>query len=197
VVHLSPELTAHAVASPLVNFVSFTGSVSGGAAVQKAAISAPGFKGVALEVGLSLRLHFECSTDKSNSWEAKIRHMYDQMRILIIQWLSLWMVRTSPFFKSDVTCQTCFRRRILQLGPKLLCYRSLSLSLSIRCHLNHSRREYMFMRVYTTNLLANLWILQRSGTIVVTLLSSSLMMNLLAIQAWRSNPIYHKSWSRN
>jgi len=52
VVHLSPELTAHAVGSPQVNFISFTGSVVGGAAVEKAAVSAPGFKGVALEACL-------------------------------------------------------------------------------------------------------------------------------------------------
>ncbi|KAJ7749267.1 succinate semialdehyde dehydrogenase [Mycena maculata] len=49
--HLSPELITHAIHHPLVNFVSFTGSVAGGRAVQDAASSAPGFKGVALELG--------------------------------------------------------------------------------------------------------------------------------------------------
>ena len=50
VVHLSPTLTAHAVAHPLVDFVAFTGSVAGGRAVDIAAAQAPGFKGVGLEV---------------------------------------------------------------------------------------------------------------------------------------------------
>ncbi|KAJ7484613.1 succinate semialdehyde dehydrogenase [Mycena latifolia] len=49
--HLSPEGTMQAVQSPLVNFVSFTGSVVGGRAVEQAAANAPGFKGVALELG--------------------------------------------------------------------------------------------------------------------------------------------------
>lgn len=51
VLHLSPELTSHAVAHPAVDFVSFTGSVAGGHAVEKAAVDAKGFKGVALELG--------------------------------------------------------------------------------------------------------------------------------------------------
>ncbi|CAK5272129.1 unnamed protein product [Mycena citricolor] len=50
-VHLSPELTIHAIQHPLIDFVSFTGSVVGGRAVEKAAVEAPGFKGVALELG--------------------------------------------------------------------------------------------------------------------------------------------------
>jgi len=49
--HLSPELVKQAVQHPLVNFVSFTGSVVGGRTVEQAAVSAPGFKGVALELG--------------------------------------------------------------------------------------------------------------------------------------------------
>ncbi|KAF7289958.1 Succinate semialdehyde dehydrogenase [Mycena indigotica] len=49
--HLTPELTTQAVQHPLVDFVSFTGSVAGGRAVEKAAVGAPGFKGVALELG--------------------------------------------------------------------------------------------------------------------------------------------------
>ncbi|KDQ52558.1 hypothetical protein JAAARDRAFT_138530 [Jaapia argillacea MUCL 33604] len=51
VLHLSPSLTTHVVQHPSVDFVSFTGSVSGGHAVEKAAVDAPGFKGVALELG--------------------------------------------------------------------------------------------------------------------------------------------------
>ncbi|EIN04450.1 succinate semialdehyde dehydrogenase [Punctularia strigosozonata HHB-11173 SS5] len=51
VVHLSPELTTHAIQHPLVDFVSFTGSVANGRSVEIAAATAPTFKGVALELG--------------------------------------------------------------------------------------------------------------------------------------------------
>ncbi|TFK22364.1 succinate semialdehyde dehydrogenase [Coprinopsis marcescibilis] len=51
VLHLTPELTSFAVGHDKVNFVSFTGSVVGGRAVEKAAVEAGGFKGVALELG--------------------------------------------------------------------------------------------------------------------------------------------------
>lgn len=51
VLHLSPELTSHVVAHPKVSFVSFTGSVKGGKAVEIAAAQAGGFKGVGLELG--------------------------------------------------------------------------------------------------------------------------------------------------
>jgi len=50
VVHLSPSLTSYAVQHTGVDFVSFTGSVVGGRAVEQAAVAAKGFKGVALEV---------------------------------------------------------------------------------------------------------------------------------------------------
>lgn len=50
VLHLSPELTTQAVQHPKTDFVSFTGSVSGGRAIGEAASKAKGFKGVALEV---------------------------------------------------------------------------------------------------------------------------------------------------
>ncbi|KAJ6590459.1 succinate semialdehyde dehydrogenase [Mycena vulgaris] len=49
--HLTPEQTTHTIQHPLVNFVAFTGSVSGGRAVEQAAVNSPGFKGVALELG--------------------------------------------------------------------------------------------------------------------------------------------------
>jgi acyl-CoA reductase-like NAD-dependent aldehyde dehydrogenase len=52
VLHLSPGLTAHAIQHKQVDFVSFTGSVAGGQAVELAAVQAEGFKGVALEVRL-------------------------------------------------------------------------------------------------------------------------------------------------
>ncbi|KAI0791352.1 Aldehyde/histidinol dehydrogenase [Abortiporus biennis] len=51
VLHLSPELTSFAVQHPSVDFVSFTGSVQGGQAIEKAAVEATGFKGVGLELG--------------------------------------------------------------------------------------------------------------------------------------------------
>ncbi|KAH7923585.1 aldehyde dehydrogenase [Leucogyrophana mollusca] len=51
VLHLSPLLTAHVVQHPLVDFVSFTGSVVGGETIEKLAVEAKGFKGVALELG--------------------------------------------------------------------------------------------------------------------------------------------------
>ncbi|KAL0958325.1 hypothetical protein HGRIS_000470 [Hohenbuehelia grisea] len=51
VLHLSTELTSYVVQHPGVDFVSFTGSVPGGRAVEEAAVKANGFKGVALELG--------------------------------------------------------------------------------------------------------------------------------------------------
>lgn len=56
VLHLSPPLVTHVIHHPLVDFVSFTGSVAGGQSVEKAAVEAPGFKGVALEVKIMCRL---------------------------------------------------------------------------------------------------------------------------------------------
>jgi len=50
VVHLSQKLTEIAIKHPKVDFVSFTGSVTGGRFVQEVASRADGFKGVALEV---------------------------------------------------------------------------------------------------------------------------------------------------
>jgi acyl-CoA reductase-like NAD-dependent aldehyde dehydrogenase len=50
VVHLSPSLTSFAVQHSAVDFVSFTGSVVGGRAIQQVAVTAKGFKSVALEV---------------------------------------------------------------------------------------------------------------------------------------------------
>lgn len=50
VLHLTPKLTTFVVQHPAVDFVSFTGSVAGGQAVEKAAVEATGFKGVGLEV---------------------------------------------------------------------------------------------------------------------------------------------------
>ncbi|KAG2003391.1 aldehyde dehydrogenase [Coprinopsis cinerea AmutBmut pab1-1] len=51
VVHLTPELTNYVVKDKRVDFVSFTGSVSGGRSVAEAAAGASGFKGVGLELG--------------------------------------------------------------------------------------------------------------------------------------------------
>lgn len=55
VVHLSPKLTEYAIKHPKVDFVSFTGSVTGGKFVQEVASHADGFKGVGLEAGLARR----------------------------------------------------------------------------------------------------------------------------------------------
>ncbi|KAF8840435.1 succinate semialdehyde dehydrogenase [Paxillus ammoniavirescens] len=51
VLHLSPSLTSYVIQHNLVDFVSFTGSVVGGQAVERVAVEAAGFKGVALELG--------------------------------------------------------------------------------------------------------------------------------------------------
>lgn len=52
VIHLSQQATLEGLcADPRVNFVSFTGSVPGGRAVQQAANLGKGFKGVGLELG--------------------------------------------------------------------------------------------------------------------------------------------------
>lgn len=50
VIHMSPTLTTFAVQHPLVDFVSFTGSVAGGQSVARTSANGPGFTGVALEV---------------------------------------------------------------------------------------------------------------------------------------------------
>ncbi|KAJ7143280.1 succinate semialdehyde dehydrogenase [Mycena crocata] len=49
--HLTPEQITYTIQHPTIKFVSFTGSVSGGRSVAKDAANAPGFKGVALELG--------------------------------------------------------------------------------------------------------------------------------------------------
>ena len=48
--HLSPTLTQHLAAHPLVKYVSFTGSVQNGRNIERAAASSDTIKGVALEV---------------------------------------------------------------------------------------------------------------------------------------------------
>jgi acyl-CoA reductase-like NAD-dependent aldehyde dehydrogenase len=50
VVHLSPELASDVIKHPLVNFVSFTGSVAVGRIIAETAAKADGFTGSALEV---------------------------------------------------------------------------------------------------------------------------------------------------
>ncbi|KZT57986.1 ALDH-like protein [Calocera cornea HHB12733] len=55
VLHLPPALVAHTAAHPLVNFVSFTGSVAGGKAVELAAVrGSAAHRGVVKGVGLEL-----------------------------------------------------------------------------------------------------------------------------------------------
>ncbi|KIK02902.1 hypothetical protein K443DRAFT_677253 [Laccaria amethystina LaAM-08-1] len=51
VVHMSPSLTTHVIQHPSIEFVSFTGSVSGGRSITETAAKASGFTGVALELG--------------------------------------------------------------------------------------------------------------------------------------------------
>ncbi|EGN97486.1 hypothetical protein SERLA73DRAFT_184210 [Serpula lacrymans var. lacrymans S7.3] len=51
VLHLSPPLTKYVVQHSLVDFISFTGSVSAGQSIEQAAVESKGFKGVALELG--------------------------------------------------------------------------------------------------------------------------------------------------
>lgn len=58
VLHLSSTLTSYVVQHKLVDFVSFTGSVAGGRAVECAAAEGPGFKGVALEVSSFVSYRF-------------------------------------------------------------------------------------------------------------------------------------------
>lgn len=51
VLHLTPAQLDHVVSHPLVNFISFTGSVAVGKHVEKTAAAAEGFKTVGLELG--------------------------------------------------------------------------------------------------------------------------------------------------
>ena len=67
VVHLSPQLTNHAINNPSVDFVSFTGSVAGGRSVAKTAATGAGFTGVALEVQ-SLSSNFLNNIDLFEAW---------------------------------------------------------------------------------------------------------------------------------
>ena len=67
VLHLSPALATFVIQHPLVNFVSFTGSVVGGRTVEQAAVAATGFKGVALEVGPL----FSCVKDRRTSFKVR------------------------------------------------------------------------------------------------------------------------------
>ena len=84
VVHLPSHLTTHVIQHSLVDFISFTGSVANGRAVEAAATSAKRFKGVALEVRRLLLLPSKLLI--SCSWEARTLHMFDQMQI----WTTLW-----------------------------------------------------------------------------------------------------------
>jgi acyl-CoA reductase-like NAD-dependent aldehyde dehydrogenase len=59
VIHMSPPLTSFAVQHPLVDFVSFTGSVSGGHSIARSAVNGPRFTGIGLEVFFPVST-FEC-----------------------------------------------------------------------------------------------------------------------------------------
>lgn len=91
VIHMSPELVTHAIENKNVEFVSFTGSVEGGHAIQKAASLAPGFTGVGLEVSgcrSRRKLHLRAVL----SLEGKTLRTFDQTQTSTLQLQSLWMV---------------------------------------------------------------------------------------------------------
>lgn len=90
VLHLSPSLTSYVVQHKLVDFVSFTGSVVGGQAVERAAVEASGFKGVALEVRMSIKA--VSFTDSVGSLAEKIRLMCAQTQTSTTLLQSSWMV---------------------------------------------------------------------------------------------------------
>lgn len=72
VLHLSPSLTTFAVQHPSVGFVSFTGSVVGGQAIEKAAVEAPGFKGVGLEVCVEMIVMISCfMLNSTTAWRER------------------------------------------------------------------------------------------------------------------------------
>lgn len=135
VVHMSPELTSHVIKNPLVDFVSFTGSVSGGRSVAKAATDGAGFTGVALEVMLGFACLLYYLMIRSSA--AKIRLMLDLTLISTTQLLNSWTVRkfirpfgaysypTGAFFNSGQSCcsiEVCSRyvHRVLQLTIHLV-----------------------------------------------------------------------------
>lgn len=78
---MSPALTSHAVQHPSVDFVSFTGSVVGGRAVEEAAVQAKGFKGVGLEVCENTTSHSQPLIRDAISLVERILPTYDSTRI--------------------------------------------------------------------------------------------------------------------
>ena len=92
VLHLSPELTLHAVQHELVNFISFTGSVVGGRTVQEDAVHAKGFKGTSLEVRPALSEVVNSNINTDLSLVEKTPHMSEQTLIWITQSLKLLTV---------------------------------------------------------------------------------------------------------
>lgn len=119
VVHLSPSLTSYAVQHPAVDFVSFTGSVAGGQAVEKAAVEAKGFKGVALEVDFVILSSDGNLQGDRCSLVAKTLPMFAQTPIWTIQSESWWMVRASLCVRK--VQHIISNRCNVQLWAKLLC----------------------------------------------------------------------------
>ena len=98
VVHMSPELTNHAINNPSVAFVSFTGSVPGGRSVAKVAATGDGFTGVALEVRSLISTSYSLF-DLFWSLVGKIQHMLDLMLIWTTRspsWLMVGHLSNSP-----------------------------------------------------------------------------------------------------
>jgi Aldehyde dehydrogenase family len=81
VIHMSPSLTSFAVKHPLVDFVSFTGSVPGGHSIVRSAADGPGFTGVGLEVYFLLRPAYISYFLALDSLVARILHMCGLMQI--------------------------------------------------------------------------------------------------------------------
>ncbi|TFY82825.1 hypothetical protein EWM64_g1191 [Hericium alpestre] len=99
VLHLSPELVTRAVQHPLVDFVSFTGSVGGGRAVEKAAVEASGFKGVALELGGKDPAYVRADADLDYTAAELVDGQYSSFLPN-----ALSDVRTGAFFNSGQSC---------------------------------------------------------------------------------------------
>ena len=98
VVHLSPQLTNHAINDTSVAFVSFTGSVPGGRSVAKVAATGDGFTGVALEVRSLISISYSLF-DFFGSLVGRIQHMLDLMLIWTTRspsWLMVGHLSNSP-----------------------------------------------------------------------------------------------------
>jgi acyl-CoA reductase-like NAD-dependent aldehyde dehydrogenase len=121
VLHLSPPLTTFVVQHPLVDFVSFTGSVAGGHLVEKAAVEAPGFKGVALEVTFFTLFHGssteKCRLKLGGKDPAYVRADAD------LAYTAAELVDGEKQSNTVLRSSHRLSRCILQFWPELLCSR--------------------------------------------------------------------------